>query len=149
MKPAICLQLQKHLHVYIYIHIYIYNIYTYIYHITRVLIQHTPTDESLQLNFLDRGESEKPTSGTARPWKALDDRRSRGSPFSFGAPQGTMRRSTGYKHKHPNTSDATRVSYVYVRIVPDKVEHKLNTHPFKWRPAWTSWWLRCFPPPLM
>ena len=28
-----------------------------------------------------------------------------------------------------NTTDATRISYVYVRIMPNNVEHKLHNHP--------------------
>ena len=30
--------------------------------------------------------------------------------------------------EHMNTADATRISYVYVRTMPNNIEHKLHTH---------------------
>ena len=38
------------------------------------------------------------------------------------------------------------ISCAYVRNMPSDVEHKLCTHPSKWRPVRTSWWPRKFPP---
>ena len=46
--------------------------------------------------------------------------------------------------KHTNTTDATRISYVYVRTtIPGSLEHKIHTHPSTGAcPVRTPRWLR-------